>query len=125
MNIILWISQGLLACIFLLAGIMKVTKNKETLREKLGDWTDSYTESKLKLIGLLEILGAIGIILPMLINWIPLLTPIAAIGLSMTMVGALMVHFKRKETDKTIVNFALLFLSLFIVVGRLYIQPAL
>lgn len=121
MNITLYVIQGLLACIFLMAGIMKITKNKETLREKLGDWTDNYTENNLKLIGLLEILGAIGIVLPIFISAIAILVPIAAIGLSMIMIGALILHLKRKEKDKVIVNLILLFLALFIVVGRLYV----
>ncbi len=121
MNITLYIAQGLLACMFLMAGIMKVTKNKETLREKLGDWTDNYTEKKLKLIGLLEILGAIGIVLPIFISALAILVPIAAIGIAMIMVGALILHLKRKEKDKAIVNLILLLLALFIVVGRLYV----
>ncbi|MCB4797372.1 DoxX family protein [Neotamlana laminarinivorans] len=121
MNITLYVIQGLLACIFFMAGIMKVAKNKETLREKLGDWTDNYSENKLKLIGLLEVLGAIGIVLPIFISSIAILVPIAAIGLSITMIGALILHLKRKEKDKVIVNLILLLLALFIVVGRLYV----
>ncbi|SHJ19043.1 DoxX-like family protein [Mesonia phycicola] len=121
MNITLYIAQGLLGFIFLMAGIMKVTKNKETLREKLGDWTDNYSENKLKLIGLLEILGAIGIVLPIFIGALAILVPIAAIGISMIMIGALMIHLKRKEKDKVVVNLILLLLALFIVLGRLYV----
>lgn len=97
MNVLLWIVQGLLTLMFLMAGAMKLSKSKKELREKLGDWVDQYTDISIKLIGLAELLGAVGLILPMAIGVLPILTPLAAIGLAMTMVGAMKVHYERKE----------------------------
>ena len=123
MNVILWIVQGLLALMFLMAGAMKVSKPKKVLREKLGDWVDQYSDLSLKLIGLAELLGAIGLILPMAMGFLPILTPLAAIGLAMTMVGAMKVHYDRKEKSKVTTNIVLMLLAVFVVFGRLYLLP--
>ncbi|UXX77788.1 DoxX family protein [Reichenbachiella carrageenanivorans] len=123
MNVILWIVQGLLALMFLMAGAMKLSKPKKELREKLGDWVDQYSDISIKLIGLAELLGAIGLILPMAMGFFPILTPLAAIGLAMTMVGAMKVHYQRKEKSKVITNIVLMLLALFVVIGRLYLVP--
>lgn len=125
MNTLLWISQGLVAAIFLMAGMTKLTQPREKIKEKVGDWVDVVSDSNLKLIGLLEMFGAIGLVLPMLLNILPVLTPIAAVGLSITMVSAMSLHIKRKEMDKLVPNVVLLVLSLFIAIGRFIIVPVI
>ncbi len=125
MNIVLWIIQGLLALIFFMAGAMKFFKSKNELREKLGDWVDQYTGMSIKLIGLSELLGAIGIIIPMAVGILPILTPLAAIGLAMTMVGAMKVHYQRKEKSKIVINVVLMLFAIFTAIGRLYIVPTI
>ena len=123
MNVILWIVQGLLALMFLMAGAMKLSKSKKELREKLGDWVDQYSDISIKLIGLAELLGAIGLILPLTLDFFPILTPLAAIGLAITMLGAMRVHYQRKEKSKVITNIVLMLLAVFVVIGRLYLVP--
>jgi len=123
MIVVIWIIQGLLALVFFMAGAMKLFKPKNELREKLGDWVDQHKDISLRMIGLLEVLGAIGVVLPMAIDVLPILTPIAAIGLALTMVGALKVHFQRKENSKMATNVVLMLLALFVAIGRLYIVP--
>ena len=125
MNIVLWIIQGLLALIFFMAGAMKFFKPKNELREKLGDWVDQYSGMSIKLIGLSELLGAIGVIIPMAVGILPILTPLAAIGLALTMVGAIKIHYERKEKSNVLINVVLLLLALFTAVGRLYIVPVI
>lgn len=125
MNVALWIAQALLASMFLMAGVMKLIKPKKDLREKLGDWVDQYTSSTFKLIGLLELLGAMGLLVPIGLDILPILTPLAAIGLAMTMVGAIKIHADRKEHDKVKMNVALMTLALFIAVGRFLILPVM
>jgi uncharacterized membrane protein YphA (DoxX/SURF4 family) len=123
MNTALWIVQGLLAAMFLMAGLMKLAKSKEKLKPKMGDWVDVVSTPGFKLIGLLEFLGAVGIVLPMAIDVLPILTPVAAIGLVMTMLGAMGLHIQRKEYDAIKKNIPLLLLALFVAVGRLIIIP--
>lgn len=122
MNIVLWIIQSVLAIAFLMAGAMKAFASKDVLREKIGDWVDQYSSAALKSIGTLELLGALGLILPGVFNLYPILTPLAALGLSLTMVGAIRVHLKRKENDKMIFNVILMVLALSVAAGRFMIQ---
>ncbi len=123
MNTALWIVQGLLAAMFLMAGLMKLANSKEELKPKMGDWVDAVSTPGFKLIGLLELLGAVGVVLPMAIDMLPILTPVAAIGLVMTMLGAMGLHIQRKEYDAIKKNVPLLLLALFVAVGRLIIIP--
>lgn len=119
MNIILWILQGVIAVAFLMAGGMKMTQSKEFLREKVGDWIDPVDLKVLKLIGLLEVLGAVGVIVPMAFGFMPMLVPLAAIGLALTMVGASFVHLKRKEYKEVAINLILLLMIGVIAIGRM------
>ena len=119
MNLTIWIIQGLLATAFLMAGIMKLIMPKNNLKEKIGGWVDEYKESQIKLIGLVEVVGAFGLVLPMFLHVIPILTPIAAFGLVLTMVGAAQTHFKRKESIMS--NIVLLVLGILVIIGRLFI----
>ena len=88
MNITLWIIAGLLAAAFLAAGAMKLAQPKAKLAESGMAWTEDFSDSQVKLIGLVEVLGAIGLILPAALDIAPILTPIAAAGLALTMLGA-------------------------------------
>src|SRR4051794_21217178 len=98
MNIFLWILQILLAALFLGAGLFKLTQPKSKLMENknLG-WTNDFSENSIKLIAGAEVVGALGLILPWATGIARILTPIAAVGLFIVMVGAAWVHLKRKE----------------------------
>lgn len=123
MNIFIWITQGLLAAIFLMAALMKLPKSKEYLKPKMGNWVGAVSPQAFKLIELLEVLGAVGMVLPLALGVFPILTPFAAIGLALTMVGAMVLHIQRKEYDATMKNIPLLFVALFVAVGRFVIIP--
>jgi uncharacterized membrane protein YphA (DoxX/SURF4 family) len=118
MNTAIWIAQILLAIVFLLAGGIKVSQRKVTLRFKIGEWVDEVTDGFINFIGFFEILGAVGLILPMALNILPVLTPTAAAGLSISMIGAMMVHNRRKEKKELALAFVLFLLCLFVVIGR-------
>jgi uncharacterized membrane protein YphA (DoxX/SURF4 family) len=96
MNILLWILQIMLAALFVGAGSFKISQPKEKLRPKMG-WVDSYADSHVKLIALAEILGGLGLILPWATGIAKVLTPLAAVGLLIIMVGAVLTHMRRKE----------------------------
>ena len=124
MNVFLWILQGVLASLFFMAGSLKLTRPKAELSEKMGDWMDAYSDATIKGIGLLEVLGALGLLLPLALDMLPVLTPLAAVGLAMTMVGAMTLHIKRAEREKVTMNAVLLLLLLVVVVGRSVLLPA-
>jgi uncharacterized membrane protein YphA (DoxX/SURF4 family) len=118
MEIVLWILQGLLAAMFLMAGMMKLVKNKEKFVAGNMAWAADFKPNTLKLIGALEVLGAVGVVLPMLLDIYPILTAWAAAGLALTMVGAFSVHMKRKETPQMMMNLLLLAMALVVAVAR-------
>lgn len=109
---------------FLMAGFTKLSQPKAELSNKIGNWVDSMPSSTIKLIGLLELLGAIGLILPMLLHIMPILTPIAGIGLALTMFFAMVLHLRRKENKNVGMNVVLLALCIFIVIGRFSLVAA-
>ena len=122
MNIALWILQILVALAFLLAGSMKVSQSMDRLKKNMG-WTAHTTPGIVRLVGTLEILGALGLILPAVTHVLPWLTPVAAAGLVLTMIGAFIVHVRLKEFSRLGVPLILLLLALFIVYGRFLVVP--
>ena len=96
MNVTLWIIAGVVAAAFAGAGLMKLTTPREALVEKMS-WVAHATDTQVKLVGLVEVLGAIGLVLPAIVDIAPILVPVAAIGLALTMVGAVIVHLREGE----------------------------
>jgi uncharacterized membrane protein YphA (DoxX/SURF4 family) len=117
-NVVLWIIAGLLAAAFLAAGLMKVSRPKEKLLASGMGWANDFSAGTIKLIGTLEILAAIGLILPAALNIVPVLVPLAALGLVVVMIGAVIVHGRRKEQQMVITNVILLVLAAVVVWGR-------
>ena len=117
MNTFLWIVQGVLALAFLAAGLMKAVQPKEKLAERM-DWVEDFSGGAIRMMGLLEILAAIGLILPPLLDIGPILAPVAATGLVLTMLGAAFTHVRRGERDQVITNVVLGALALVVAWGR-------
>ena len=117
MNIALWIVAGLLAIAFLGAGVMKLTQPKEKLQTNMG-WVADFSVLQVKGIGALELLGAIGLIVPGVTGIAPILVPIAALGLAVIMIGAAVTHIRRSETPMASVNLVLFAGAVFVAWGR-------
>jgi uncharacterized membrane protein YphA (DoxX/SURF4 family) len=122
MNTAIWIVQILLALLFLMAGFMKLTQPREKLAERMG-WVNDFSPSIIKVIGLVEILGALGLVLPALTGILPWLTALAAVGLVLDMIGAAFTHLRRNEYPMIGGNVVLLLLATFIVYGRFVTVP--
>ena len=118
MNIALWIAAALLALAFLATGLLKITQSKEKLAAVGMGWTESFSPAAIKAIGVAEVLGAIGLILPAALDIAPWLVPVAAVGLALVMVGAATTHLRRKETQMVVLNVVLFALALFVAWGR-------
>ena len=114
MNGVLWILQGLLAAIFLLAGGAKLTSSRQELIAQMP-WVEDFSANVVKAIGALEVLGAIGLILPGVTGVAPVLVPVAAVGLGLEQLGAMVVHARRSETRERAMN--LLFIAMAAVVA--------
>lgn len=116
MEWVLWSVAILLAIGFGFAGITKVTRSRaEMLKAGMG-WVDLYSDSFIKALGGIELLGAVGLILPGALDILPILTPIAASGFVILMIGATWIHRRRHEPiSPTLVLGAL---SLFLAIMR-------
>jgi uncharacterized membrane protein YphA (DoxX/SURF4 family) len=117
MNIVLWILAGLLAAFFLAAGLTKVSQPKEKLAANMK-WTEDFSAGTIKLIGTAELLGAIGLILPAVLDIAPILVPLAATGLAVIMIGAIITHARRKESQPIIINTVVLIVALVVLIFR-------
>ncbi|MEV4576284.1 DoxX family protein [Nonomuraea jabiensis] len=117
MNIVLWIVQALLAVMFGMAGVMKSTQPKEKLHPRLP-WVEDFSAGTVRLIGVAELAGALGLILPAATGIAPVLTPLAATGLAVVMVLAALTHARRKEPAAIAFNAVLLVLAALVAWGR-------
>lgn len=118
MNIALWIVASVLALAFLAAGLMKIVQPREKLAASGMGWAGDFSAGAVKAIGVAEVLGALGLVLPALTGVATVLVPIAAIGLAVVMAGAVVVHLKRGEKQMVPVNVVLGALALFVAIGR-------
>lgn len=118
MNVVLWIVAGVLALAFVAAGTMKLSRSKEQLASSGMPWVEDFSPGMVKLIGLLELLAGIGLILPAALDIVPVLVPLAALGLVLMMIGAAVVHVRRKELKTIAPSLVLLVLSAVVAWGR-------
>jgi hypothetical protein len=118
MNIALWIAASLLALLFLAAGAGKVLQPKEKVVETSGPWAADFSPAAIKFIGVVEVLGALGLILPAVLDIATVLVPLAATGLALTMAGAAVVHGRRAETKHVAINVVLLIVAVLVAWGR-------
>jgi uncharacterized membrane protein len=125
LHIVLWIVQGLLAVMFLMAGFMKSFTPIEKLAESLP-WVKEFSPALVRFIGISELLGALGLILPSMLRIKPQLTPVAALGILIIMVLATGFHLMRAENEALPITVIIGALALFVAWGRykkLPIQP--
>jgi uncharacterized membrane protein len=121
-SLLLWILQIVLAVVFLLAGGVKAFQSYDTLADRMP-WVEDYSPNTVRIIGALEILGAIGLILPGLLGMLTILTPAAAIGLAVLMLLAIVKHIGRREQGQVIFTGALLVLLVIVAWGRVAWAP--
>ena len=125
MDIFLWVLQGLLALVFLMAGFSKLVMPYEKLVEQMG-WCEDYSPTQIRLIAITEVLGAIGLIIPLATGILPWLTPLAAAGLVINQVVASRVHARRGgEEGMMRANYVLSLLALVVAIGRFFVLPVL
>ena len=119
MNIALWIVQVLLALLFLFAGFQKLSQSKEDFgKNSFNTYAEDYSANFLKMLGLFELLGGIGLILPWLTGILPWLTPLAAAGLAVIMVGATYTRIRRGENQMAVGTVVFFLLLVFVAYGR-------
>ena len=118
MNILLWVLQALLAFIFMYSGINKSIFSEQKLVASGQTGVEGLPIPLIRFIGITEILGSIGLVLPYLLGFLPVLTPIAALCFALIMAFAGVIHFKRQEYKNVILNTVLFVVCLFIAYNR-------
>jgi uncharacterized membrane protein YphA (DoxX/SURF4 family) len=118
MNALLWTLQAVLAIAFAGAGAFKLLRPRAELIEKLGGWVEEFPALLIKPLGLVELLAAVGLILPPLLGVWVVLTPTAAVGLVLVMLGAIATHARRAEWANVAVNVVLAAMAVVVAWGR-------
>jgi uncharacterized membrane protein YphA (DoxX/SURF4 family) len=119
MNVVLWITAGILAMAFLAGGVLKVVTPKEKLAAMANQgWAEDFGPGSIKAIGSLEILAAIGLTLPAMLDIAPIFVPLAAVGLALLMAGAFVTHLRRKESQGMALTLILLVVCVLVAIAR-------
>jgi len=117
MNIALWIAAGVLAALNLAVGIMKLAQPREKLAESMA-WAAHFSDRAVRAIGALEILAAVGLVVPGLQHMAPVLVPLAAAGVAALQVGAAITNVRYGEADRIPINVVVFALAVFVAWGR-------
>jgi uncharacterized membrane protein len=120
MNIALWIVAGLLAVVYVGSGGLKVLASKQWIAGTgpAAGWTEDFGPAAIKVIGVLEVLGGLGLALPAVVGIAPDLVPVAALGLVMIMVGAVVTRISRREYKLMLLDMVYVVLLAFVAWGR-------
>jgi uncharacterized membrane protein YphA (DoxX/SURF4 family) len=122
LHITLWVAQVILATMIGTAGFMKATQTIDQLSGMIP-WTNQLHEGLVRFIGISEILGALGLVLPALLRIKPILTPLAAIGLALVQVLAIFYHLSNGEQSVIGLNILIFVIATFVALGRLKMAP--
>jgi hypothetical protein len=114
MNLALWTAAAALAAIFAASGIVKLVMPAE----KLASTGFGLSPNAIRLVGVAELCGAAGLILPATLHIAPFLVPLAAVGLGLVMIGAATVHIRRGEILRVAVTFIVLAVAVMVAWGR-------
>ena len=113
-----WAATALLVLAYGMAGVMKTFRPIPDLARMMV-WPGDVPAWLVRLVGVAEIAGPLGLVLPVLTGILPWLAPLAALGLALIQVLAIGFHARRREIAKTLpINLVLLALSLFVLWGR-------
>lgn len=109
----------MLATLYLMVGNMKTFQPAKVRENPRMTWAHGQPDQYIRFVGVPEVLGSLGLILPLLTGILPWLTVLAAIGLTLIQVLAIFKeHLPKKEYDVLPLNIVLLALSIFVVIGQ-------
>lgn len=117
MNIALWAVQVILAVAFAMAGALKLARTNEELERRMA-YVEDLTPQQVNAIGAVEVAGAVALVVPWATGIAPILTPLAAVGFVIVMIGAALLHARRDELPMIAPNIVLGAAAAFVAVGR-------
>jgi uncharacterized membrane protein YphA (DoxX/SURF4 family) len=119
MNSLLWVLQSAIAFVFMYSGINKSIFSEQRLVARGQTGVEGLPLPLIRFIGITEILGAVGVILPRLLQILPILTIISSICFAIIMILAARIHYKRKEFRNVFINSIIFLVCIFITYGRI------
>jgi len=125
MNLALWIAAGVLTAVALFGGVTKTLVPKQRLAAAPGgEWTADMGVGFVKSLGVLELLAAVGLVVPALVGIAPVMVPVTAVCWVLLMIGAMITHVRHDDGVKFVmVNLTYLVIAAFIAVGRFGLEP--
>lgn len=124
MNLTLLVTTGLLAVVALVGGATKAFVPKQKLAaHNGGEWVDNVDDGLVKTLGGLELLAAIGLILPAVLDIAPVMVPVTAVCWILLMIGAMITHGRLRQVKFVLVNTVYLAIAVFIAWGRFGPRP--
>ena len=119
MNVALWIVTGIMSAAFATGGLSKLIIPKEKIAALPGGrWVDGVSPGFVKATGVLDLLAAVGLILPALLDIAPVLVPVAAVGVALLMIGAATVRLRYGSPKAILGDAVYLVLAAFVAWGR-------
>lgn len=118
MNTTLWITQAFLAVVFLYSGWAKSTRSAAQLVVMGQTGVEHLPTPLIRFIGISEVVGVVGLLVPWYTQVMPVLTPIAAFCLGLIMIPASVIHYRRHEYPAVGLNILIFLLCGFVVYGR-------
>lgn len=121
-NILLWIDQILLGTTLIWAAFIKLVQPIEQV-QIMWPWTEEVSPAFIKLTGILDVAGGLGVLFPALLRFKPMLTPIAALGVVLLMISACIFHLSRGEASQIGFNVVFGILAAYVAYGRWKLSP--
>jgi hypothetical protein len=118
MNVFLWILATVLAAVFVGTGVLKLARTRDQLAAMGQHWVEDFGQGTVRTIGVLELLGAVGLVVPPLVGVAPVLAPVAATGFVLLMAGAGITHARRGEWGNAAGTVVLLVMAAVVAWGR-------
>jgi putative oxidoreductase len=120
MDTAITIIQVLLGLLLTVGGVLKLTLPYAKYSNTPGvAWSKDFKPEHIRLIGVLEVSGGVGLIVPLFLSSVTMLTPLAAVGIALYMSGAMATHLRRSEYPHMVGNLTCLGLALFVAYGKL------
>lgn len=118
-NTALWIGQGVLAALFTVSGVLKSVQSKERMLATGQTGVREFPLPAIRVVAACELVAVAGLLLPQATGVAPVLTPLAALGLALVMVGAAVAHTRIGEPRTAAVNVLIMLLCLVVAAGRI------
>jgi hypothetical protein len=125
MNTALWVVAATLGVAFTVGGASQILMSRARYRALAVSqhWVDDFTPAHIKAIGTIKLIGAVGLVLPALMNIAPPLVPLAATGLMLFMAGAATTRFRRSEWSYLVGDILFIGAFAFLASGRFVLEP--